>query len=156
MKVHRSVLTGAIRRNPAAYQYRHIPSDRATKTFAESVKHKRAMSSTGAPSSSSSPPPSQVKGHVVWIKGAVNEMVGRMSGSESWTNSGRADQAHAIEEMRAAKTEGDAKLGLDKRGPGMLQAEGKMEGMAGMMVGCQGMKERGAVKCETGKRKKSS
>lgn len=151
MKVHRSVLTGAIRRNPAAYQYRHIPSDRATKTFAESLKHKRTMSSSGT-----SPSPSQVKGHVVWIKGAVNEMVGRMSGSESWVNSGKADQEHAIEEMRAAKTEGDAKLGLDKRGPGMLQAEGKMEGMAGMMVGCQGMKERGAVKCETGKRKKST
>lgn len=83
-------------------------------------------------------------------------MVGRMSGSESWVNSGKADQEHAIEEMRAAKTEGDAKLGLDKRGPGVLQAEGKMEGMAGMMVGCQGMKERGAVKCETGKRKKST
>lgn len=79
-----------------------------------------------------------------------------MSGSESWTNSGRADQAHAIAEMRAAKAKGDTKLHLENRGPAMLQTEGKMEGVAGMMLGCQGMKERGQQKCETATRKKST
>lgn len=82
-------------------------------------------------------------------------MVGRISGSENWKNSGRADQAHAIAEMRAAKAEGDAKMNLEARGPGILGMEGKIEGAAGVMLGCQGMKERGQQKCETSKRKKS-
>lgn len=83
-------------------------------------------------------------------------MVGRMSGSESWKTSGRADQAHAIAEMRAAKSEGDTKTRLEDRGPTMLQMEGRMEGVAGMMLGCQGMVERGAQKCETARRKKTT
>lgn len=83
-------------------------------------------------------------------------MVGRLSGSDSWKASGRADQAHAISEMRAAKVEGDAKMRLENRGPAMLQTEGKMEGVAGTMLGCQGMKERGQQKCETANRKKST
>ncbi|RPA91615.1 hypothetical protein L873DRAFT_1640065, partial [Choiromyces venosus 120613-1] len=97
--------------------------------------------------------PSQVRGHARWIKGAMNEMVGKISGSESWKTSGQRDQVAAIEEMRAAKAEGDTKLRCEERSPTMLQMEGKMEGIAGMIVGCQGMRERGVQKCEAGKSK---
>lgn len=77
-----------------------------------------------------------------------------MSGSNSWKTSGRADQAHAIVEMRAAKAEGDTKVRLENRGSVMLQIEGRIEGVAGKMLGCQGMIERGQQKCERAKRKK--
>lgn len=79
-----------------------------------------------------------------------------MSGSKSWKISGRADQAIAIAEMRAAKSERDMKMRLEDRGPAMLQMEGRVEGVVGMMLGCQGMVERGAQKCETAREKKST
>lgn len=83
-------------------------------------------------------------------------MIGRVSGSDSWTASGRADQAHAVARMRAAKAEGDSKMRLEDRRPAILQMEGRMEVFAGMMLRCQGMIERGRQKCETAGRKKTT
>lgn len=79
-----------------------------------------------------------------------------MSGSESWTASGKADQARAVAGMRAAKAEGDSGMHLEDRRPTILQMEGRMEGFAGMMLRCQGMIERGRQKCETARRKKAT
>lgn len=81
-------------------------------------------------------------------------MIGRVSGSDSWTASGRADQARAVAGMRAAKAEGDSKMRLEDRRPAILQMEGRMEGLVGMMLRCQGMIERGQQKCETARRKR--
>lgn len=68
MEVYRSTLSGAIRHTPTSvYHYRRIPTDHAKKVLIGVGMHTREISSTGAASR-----PSQVGGHVVWIKGAMN------------------------------------------------------------------------------------
>ncbi|KAF8467701.1 hypothetical protein BDZ91DRAFT_695832 [Kalaharituber pfeilii] len=96
---------------------------------------------------------SQVRGHVTWIKGMAEEMVGRISGAQSWTESGQQDKARGIHEMRLAKEEGDRRAEYDKRSPIILNVEGTSEKVAGYMTGCAGMKERGSEKQNAAKSK---
>ncbi|RPB24822.1 hypothetical protein L211DRAFT_784604 [Terfezia boudieri ATCC MYA-4762] len=96
---------------------------------------------------------SQVRGHVIWIKGMAEEMVGKVSGAQSWTQSGQQDQQRALQEMRLAKEEGDKRAHYEKRSPTILNVEGTGEKVAGYMTGCAGMKERGDEKKRAAKAK---
>ncbi|KAI5813064.1 hypothetical protein BZA77DRAFT_374480 [Pyronema omphalodes] len=98
--------------------------------------------------------PSQVIGHVKWVKGMGEEMLGTVFSSKL-KETGLADKKAGIEEMRAAKAIGD-KIVEEKvahEGPVRLAAEGRTEGMLGKVFCCEGMKERGEFKIETAKEK---
>lgn len=66
MEVYRSTLSRAIRYPSAlaAFHRRIILASHVTKVFTGVGKHTRGMSSTSGPS--------QIGGHVMWIKGALN------------------------------------------------------------------------------------
>jgi len=78
---------------------------------------------------------SQIRGHAVWIKGMAEEMVGKVSGAESWTQSGHDDKTRGVNEMRLAKEEGDKKAHYENRSPTVLNVEGTGEKVAGYMTG---------------------
>ncbi|KAF8449793.1 hypothetical protein BGX38DRAFT_1186209 [Terfezia claveryi] len=98
---------------------------------------------------------SQVRGHVTWIKGMAEEIVGKVSGAQSWTQSGQRDQQRAVQEMQLAKEERDKQAHYEKRSPTILNVEGTGEKVAGYMTGCAGMKERGDEKKQAAKAKTS-
>lgn len=83
----------------------------------------------------------------------MQEMVGRVSGAQSWTQSGQQDKGRAVHEMRLAKEEGDRQAHYEKRSPMILNVEGTGEKVAGYMTGCAGMKERGDEKKQAAKAK---
>ncbi|KAI5853863.1 hypothetical protein BZA05DRAFT_444136 [Tricharina praecox] len=99
-------------------------------------------------------PPSQVKAHLQWVKGAGTEMLGSML-STPLKESGAATKEAAVNEMRAAKEIGDRKVerNIAEEGPMRLSAEGKSEGLFGKVVGCEGMKERGDAKIKAAETK---
>lgn len=76
----------------------------------------------------------------------MQEIVGKVSGAQSWTQSGQQDKERAVHEMRLAKEEGDRQAHYEKRSPTILSVEGAGEKVAGYMTGCAGMKERGDEK----------
>ena len=83
----------------------------------------------------------------------LQELIGTVIGAESWKQSGQEDKARAVHEMRLAKEEGDRRAQYDKRSPTVLNMEGTGEKVAGIMVGCGGMKERGDEKKHAAKAK---
>ena len=81
------------------------------------------------------------------------ELIGTITGAETWKQSGLEDKARAVHEMRLAKEEGDRQAQYDKRSPAVLNVEGTGEKVAGIVVGCGGMKERGDEKKHAAKAK---
>lgn len=82
-------------------------------------------------------------------------MIGNATNSPSWQESGRQDKQAAIDEMRAAKQQGDQEVDYDSRNPTVLNAEGKAQGIAGGLTGCGGMQERGTEKQQVANQKAS-
>lgn len=77
--------------------------------------------------------PSLLGGHIQYAKGAVEETIGNITGSQPWKDSGIHDKQEAVEKMRAANQEtSDSSL-----------VSGTTEKKIGSMVGCEGMVHNG-------------
>ncbi|KAI5845223.1 hypothetical protein DFP73DRAFT_47761 [Morchella snyderi] len=90
--------------------------------------------------------PSQLSGHLQYVKGAASEMIGNTLDSASWKDSGRQDKEAAIGQMRAAKQQDDNEMDYSARKASSLSTEGKLQNAAGGFMGCGGMQERGSDK----------
>jgi len=78
--------------------------------------------------------PSLIGGHAQYVKGAAENLVGSVTGSEAWKSSGENDSQAGIEAMKAASAHRDpAQSGY-----------GKVEEVAGKIAGCEGMEKEGA------------
>ncbi|KAH6610043.1 csbd-like domain-containing [Trichoderma cornu-damae] len=77
--------------------------------------------------------------HAQYLKGAAEETIGSISGSQSWSASGAQDKATGLEAMKKAGEKRDAKQGY-----------GRAEEWAGKLTGCEGMQKEGAA--SSGKR----
>jgi uncharacterized protein YjbJ (UPF0337 family) len=80
--------------------------------------------------------PSLIGGHAQYVKGAVEETIGNVTGSQAWKDSGAHDKQEAVEKMRAAN-QGPSDSSL---------ISGSMEKKMGNMVGCEGMVHNGEEK----------
>jgi uncharacterized protein YjbJ (UPF0337 family) len=79
---------------------------------------------------------SLIGGHAQYMKGAVEETIGNITGSQAWIDSGVHDKQEATEEMRAAN-----------HGPSDSSfISGSTEKKIGNMVGCEGMVHNGEEK----------
>ncbi|CAF3107033.1 unnamed protein product [Rotaria sp. Silwood2] len=75
-------------------------------------------------------------GHAQYVKGAVEETIGSITGSQAWKDSGAHDKQEATEKMRAAN-----------QGPSDSSfISGTTEKKIGSMVGCEGMIHNGEEK----------
>jgi uncharacterized protein YjbJ (UPF0337 family) len=79
---------------------------------------------------------SLIGGHAQYVKGAVEETIGNITGSEAWKDSGVQDKQEAVEKMRAAN-QGPSDSSL---------ISGTTEKKIGNMVGCEGMVHNGEEK----------
>ncbi|GAB7363910.1 hypothetical protein MBLNU230_g4473t1 [Neophaeotheca triangularis] len=77
--------------------------------------------------------PSLIGGHAQYVKGAAEETIGSVTGSEPWTSSGEQDKSQGIDAMKQASEN------RDPQRDGM----GKAEELAGKAAGCEGMEEEG-------------
>ncbi|PNS19939.1 hypothetical protein CAC42_7906 [Sphaceloma murrayae] len=84
-------------------------------------------------SSSNEQQPGLIGGHATYVKGAVEEVIGKATGSAPWTESGTSDKQQGIGAMKAASQQRDSHS----------QGMGKVEEVAGKVVGCEGMVEEG-------------
>ncbi|CAF1459251.1 unnamed protein product [Rotaria sordida] len=75
-------------------------------------------------------------GHAQYVKGAVEETIGNVTGSQAWKDSGAHDKQEAAEKLRAAN-QGPSDSSL---------ISGTTEKKIGNMVGCQGMVHNGEEK----------
>lgn len=79
---------------------------------------------------------SLIGGHAQYAKGAVEEAIGNVTGSQNWKDSGAHDKQEATEKMRAAN-----------QGPNDNSLiSGNTEKKIGNAVGCQGMVNNGEEK----------
>ena len=79
---------------------------------------------------------SLIGGHAQYAKGAVEETIGNITGSQAWKDSGVNDKQEAAEKMRAAN-----------QGPSDSSfVSGSTEKKIGNMVGCEGMVHNGEEK----------
>ncbi|EOA81832.1 hypothetical protein ACJQWK_05300 [Exserohilum turcicum] len=78
--------------------------------------------------------PGLVSSHAQCVKGAAEETIGNVTGSEPWRSSGTADKEQAVSAMKAASANRDASQ----------QGMGSLEEKAGNLVGCEGMQKEGA------------
>ncbi|KAF2686600.1 hypothetical protein K458DRAFT_415956 [Lentithecium fluviatile CBS 122367] len=78
--------------------------------------------------------PSLVASHAQYVKGAAEQTIGNLSGSQAWQASGAQDKAHAVDAMKAAGQQRDA----------ASKGFGGIEEKAGNLVGCEGMLKEGA------------
>ncbi|EMD91296.1 hypothetical protein COCC4DRAFT_129032 [Bipolaris maydis ATCC 48331] len=78
--------------------------------------------------------PGLVSSHAQYVKGAAEETIGNVTGSEPWKASGASDKEHAVEAMKAASASRDPQQ----------QGMGGLEEKAGNLVGCEGMQKEGA------------
>ncbi|CBX92309.1 hypothetical protein LEMA_P050150.1 [Plenodomus lingam JN3] len=78
--------------------------------------------------------PGLVASHAQYVKGAAEETIGNVTGSEAWKSSGAQDKEHAIGDMKAASANRDPST----------QGMGGLEEKAGNLVGCEGMQKEGA------------
>ncbi|KAF2866680.1 hypothetical protein BDV95DRAFT_504166 [Massariosphaeria phaeospora] len=78
--------------------------------------------------------PGLVASHAQYVKGAAEETIGNVTGSEAWKSSGAHDKAEAVDAMKAAGQNRDA----------AQQGFGGVEQKAGSLVGCEGMVKEGA------------
>ncbi|KAL0488874.1 hypothetical protein AKO1_013561 [Acrasis kona] len=90
--------------------------------------------------------PGMIHGHVQYAKGAAEEVIGNITGSEEWKKSGQQDKEAAINEMHEAKQLADKETDYSDRNKSVLNAEGKAESALGRAVGCEGMVENGEEK----------
>jgi uncharacterized protein YjbJ (UPF0337 family) len=88
-------------------------------------------------SNTTSNEPSMLAGHVQYVKGAAEEVIGNVTGSEDWKRSGHDDKEAALAEMRAANQGGPKDAGV---------VPGKVESTLGKAIGCDGMVENGEAK----------
>ncbi|GAM86482.1 hypothetical protein ANO11243_044960 [Dothideomycetidae sp. 11243] len=85
-----------------------------------------------APSSNDNP--SLIGGHVQYVKGAAEDLVGRATGATAWTDSAKTDKEQGVAAMKAAGEQRQAAGG---------QGYGKVEEVAGKVTGCEGMVKEG-------------
>jgi uncharacterized protein YjbJ (UPF0337 family) len=79
---------------------------------------------------------SLISGHAQYAKGAVEETIGNVTGSQAWKDSGAHDKQEAVDQMRAAN-----------QGPSDSSTiSGATEKKIGNMVGCEGMVHNGEEK----------
>jgi uncharacterized protein YjbJ (UPF0337 family) len=79
---------------------------------------------------------SLIGGHAQYVKGAVEETIGNVTGSQTWKDSGAHDKQEAVDKMRAAN-----------QGPSDSSfISGTTEKKIGNMVGCEGMVHNGEEK----------
>ncbi|CAF1021407.1 unnamed protein product [Rotaria sp. Silwood1] len=75
-------------------------------------------------------------GHAQYVKGAIEETIGNVTGSQAWKDSGTHDKQEATEKMRAAN-----------HGPSDSSLiSGTTEKKIGNMIGCEGMVHNGEEK----------
>ena len=79
---------------------------------------------------------SLVGGHAQYVKGAVEETIGNVTGSQAWKDSGVHDKQEAVDKMKAAN-QGPSDSSL---------ISGATEKKIGNMVGCEGMVQNGEEK----------
>jgi len=79
---------------------------------------------------------SLIGGHAQYAKGAIEETIGNITGSQAWKDSGAHDKQEAVDEMRAAN-QGPSDSSL---------ISGNTEKKIGNMVGCEGMVHNGEEK----------
>ncbi|KAJ9626518.1 hypothetical protein H2203_004151 [Taxawa tesnikishii (nom. ined.)] len=79
--------------------------------------------------------PSLVGGHVQYVKGAAEGVIGSVTGNQEWANSGSSDKQAGIDAMKAASANRDP----------ARDGYGKAEEVAGRMTGCEGMEQEGAA-----------
>ncbi|KAL5115206.1 hypothetical protein ACEQ8H_006880 [Pleosporales sp. CAS-2024a] len=78
--------------------------------------------------------PGLVASHAQYLKGAAEETIGNVTGSQAWQASGAQDKSQAVEAMQTASANRDA----------ATQGYGGVEEKAGSLVGCEGMQKEGA------------
>ncbi len=79
---------------------------------------------------------SLIGGHAQYVKGAVEETIGNVTGSQAWKESGAHDKQEAVEKMRAAN-----------QGPSDSSViSGSTEKKIGSVIGCEGMVHNGEEK----------
>ncbi|KAF1939392.1 hypothetical protein EJ02DRAFT_456990 [Clathrospora elynae] len=78
--------------------------------------------------------PGLVASHAQYVKGAAEDIIGNVTGSEPWKSSGVQDKEHAVDAMKAASAKRDASQ----------QGMGGIEEKAGKLIGCEGMQKEGA------------
>ncbi|ORY86156.1 hypothetical protein BCR37DRAFT_390953 [Protomyces lactucae-debilis] len=88
--------------------------------------------------------PGLVAAHLNYAKGAAEETIGNVTGSQDWQKSGKNDQSAARDDMKAAS---NASTDPAARQPnGSLAREGGLESKIGSLVGCEGMEQVGEEK----------
>ncbi|KAK5134454.1 hypothetical protein LTR08_006501 [Meristemomyces frigidus] len=81
----------------------------------------------------SSEQPSLIGGHVQYVKGAAESVIGSVTGAQAWNSSAKADKTAGIDAMKQASANRDPQQ----------SGFGKVEEMAGKMTGCEGMEKEG-------------
>ncbi|KAI9713860.1 MAG: hypothetical protein M1820_000590 [Bogoriella megaspora] len=84
---------------------------------------------------SSNENPSLIGGHAKYVQGATTSTIGSVTGSESWQSSGEQQKEQGAQEMKAAS---------ENRDP-QNSGFGKVEEVAGKVIGCEGMEQEGAA-----------
>ncbi|KAF2105844.1 hypothetical protein BDV96DRAFT_508743 [Lophiotrema nucula] len=77
--------------------------------------------------------PGLVASHAQYVKGAAEETIGNVTGSQAWKASGVQDKEQAVDAMKVASENRDTSKGF-----------GGVEEKAGSLVGCEGMQKEGA------------
>ncbi|EQK98350.1 hypothetical protein OCS_05935 [Ophiocordyceps sinensis CO18] len=78
--------------------------------------------------------PGMIASHAQYVKGVAESTIGNVTGSEAWKRSGEQDQAAGVDAMKRAG---------ENRDP--TQGYGKVEELAGKVVGCEGMEKEGSA-----------
>ncbi|ROT39051.1 hypothetical protein SODALDRAFT_350302 [Sodiomyces alkalinus F11] len=84
--------------------------------------------------------PGLMAGHAEYLKGVAESGIGTITGSQAWSSSGEQDKVHATSNLRAA---------AEARDPAK-QGYGKVEEIAGRVLGCEGMKKEGIASARKG------
>jgi len=82
--------------------------------------------------------PGMVAAHAEFLKGAAESTIGNLTGSHAWTSTGEQDKAHAKASLQAASQNRDP----------ARDGYGKVEEMAGKLMGCEGMRQEGAASAQ--------
>ncbi|KAI6779209.1 uncharacterized protein J7T54_007736 [Emericellopsis cladophorae] len=78
-----------------------------------------------------------IGGHAQYVKGATEEVIGNVTGSQEWKDSGVNDKESGVNTM---------KMATEQRDP--TQGYGKTEELVGKATGCEGMEREGAISKE--------
>ncbi|KAF1953277.1 hypothetical protein CC80DRAFT_494565 [Byssothecium circinans] len=77
--------------------------------------------------------PGLVSSHAQYVKGATEETIGNVTGSQAWKASGAQDKTQAVDDMKRAGEQRDS----------ANKGFGGIEEKAGNLVGCEGMQKEG-------------